>query len=63
MAEKKCEVPGCTNDSFQTVPADLAHKAFPSIEGKGKVHLCRDHYKEYKKATKKERELKRMDWV
>ena len=63
MVEKICAVPNCGKESFQTVPGDLAHKAFSSIEAKGKVHLCKDHYREYKKATKKERELKRMDWV
>ena len=63
MVEKICAVPNCGKESFQTVPGDLAHKAFPSIEAKGKVHLCKEHYREYKKATKKERELKRMDWV
>jgi hypothetical protein len=63
MAAKECDVVGCTAESFQTVPADLASKLFQFKEKKSKVHLCRAHYKEYKKGTKKERELKRMDWV
>ncbi len=63
MSDKTCQVYNCNNESFQTVSGDLAHKAFPSIDAKGRVHLCKSHYKEYKKATKKERELKRMDWV
>ncbi|MCL4332142.1 MAG: hypothetical protein M1162_01300 [Candidatus Thermoplasmatota archaeon] len=63
MTGKTCQVPGCTQTSFQTVPSDLASKVF-TLDGKTtKVHLCRAHYKEYKKGTKKERELKRMDWV
>lgn len=62
MAEKKCQVSGCTEDSFKTVEADLAKKVFALDDKLTKVHLCRAHYKEYKKGTKKERELRRMDW-
>ena len=63
MPEKNCEVQGCTNQSFKTVPADLASKVFTFSQKKTKVHLCKEHYKEYKKQTKKEREMNRMDWV
>lgn len=62
MSEKNCEVPGCNKDSFKTVPAELAKKVFTIDEKKTKVHLCKEHYKEYKKGTKKEREMNRMDW-
>ncbi len=60
--EKSCSVPGCSEASFKTVPGGLAHKAFSSIDAKGKVHLCKNHYKEYKKATKKDREMERLGW-
>ncbi len=63
MATKNCEVPECTNESFKTVPADLAKKVFEIDKNLTKVHLCKAHYKEYKKGTKKERETNRMDWV
>ncbi|MDA8142640.1 MAG: hypothetical protein M0T81_01505 [Thermoplasmatales archaeon] len=63
MSDKTCEVKECNNDSFKTVPAELAKKVFSLDEKKTKVHLCKEHYKEYKKETKQERELKRMDWV
>ncbi len=62
MAEKKCQVPDCTQDSFKTVEADLARKVFTLDTKITKVHLCKQHYKEYKKGTKKDRELKRMNW-
>ena len=60
--EKICDVTGCNQKSFQTVPADLAGKVFSLKEEKTKVHLCKVHYKEYKKNTKKERDTQRMDW-
>jgi hypothetical protein len=62
MPEKECDVKGCENESFQTVSAELASKLFQFKEKKTKVHLCREHYKEFKKATKKERELDRLAW-
>ena len=60
--EKICDVAGCNEKSFQTVPADLARKVFSFKEDKTKYHLCKAHYKEYKKNTNKERETQRMDW-
>ncbi|MCL4328603.1 MAG: hypothetical protein M1151_02470 [Candidatus Thermoplasmatota archaeon] len=63
MGKKTCEVPECGEESYQTVPADLASKVFTFKEIGTKVHLCRKHYKEYKKGTKNDRELRRMDWV
>lgn len=63
MPEKMCEVQGCHNPSFKTVPAELAKKVFTIDEKRTKVHLCKEHYKEYKKETKKDREVDRMDWV
>ncbi len=59
---KICDVSGCNEISFQTVPADIAGKVFSFKEEKTKVHLCKAHYKEYKRNTKKERETQKMDW-
>lgn len=63
MSEKSCDVHDCNKDSFKTVPAELAKKVFTFDDKKTKVHLCKEHYKEYKKGTKQERNLNRMDWV
>lgn len=63
VSEKKCDVKSCENESYQTVPAELAKKVFTFEGGMTKVHLCREHYKKYKKETKKEREARRADWV
>ncbi|GGM69596.1 hypothetical protein GCM10007108_04620 [Thermogymnomonas acidicola] len=63
MPDKICDVSGCNGESFRTVPSELAEKVFSLKEKKTKVHLCREHYKKYKKETKKDRELGRMDWV
>ncbi len=60
--DKICDVVGCNEVSFQTVPSDLAKKVFSLKDDKTRVHLCKAHYKEYKKNTKKERENNRLDW-
>lgn len=49
--------------SFKTVDGSMAKKVLTLEEEKTKVHLCKAHYKEFKKGTKKEREIQRMDWV
>ncbi len=33
-----------------------------AVRNIGGVHLCREHYKEFKKATKEERSLDRLGW-
>ncbi|MCL4314699.1 MAG: hypothetical protein M1454_03110 [Candidatus Thermoplasmatota archaeon] len=63
MPTKICDVVDCSNESFQTVPMDKASKVFSFKSEKTKVHLCREHYKEYKKKTKKERDIDRLDWI
>ena len=60
---KVCEVSGCSEEAVRAVSAEKARKAGLSVsKTKGKVHLCKKHYKEFKKATKKDRELERLGW-
>ncbi len=63
MGEKTCDVVGCDKEAVKTVSRKKAEKIF-KLKGRGtKVHLCREHYKEFKKKTKKEREIERIGWV
>jgi hypothetical protein len=39
-----------------------ARKVFPTLPDARRAHLCRTHYKEWKKGTRKERELERASW-
>ncbi|BAB59690.1 TVG0538221 [Thermoplasma volcanium GSS1] len=61
--DKICDVVECSNERFKTVPAELAKKVFSLKTDKTKVHLCKEHYKEYKKKTKEERDVDRADWI
>ncbi|MCD6382946.1 MAG: hypothetical protein J7L88_00615 [Thermoplasmata archaeon] len=61
--EKRCDFPGCKNIAERSLPRKKAEEVLGSLEGSGRrVHLCKEHYKKYRKATKKERELERMGW-
>ena len=60
---KTCDVSGCSEDSVKTVSGQKARDAGLSVPSNlRKAHLCKKHYKEFKKATKKDRELERMGW-
>ena len=68
--EPKCDVIGCEKDSDRSLPAS---RVTPYLEvatpakkrghaAKKRIHLCQEHYKEYKKAAKKDREIDRVHW-
>jgi hypothetical protein len=61
-----CSVSGCNQPFKRTLSYDKVKGALPHLSFKGKeprrVHLCKDHYKEYKKATKEDRKLERLGW-
>ncbi|MGD0719260.1 MAG: hypothetical protein ABSA15_06770 [Thermoplasmata archaeon] len=58
-----CLVPGCGGAAERNLALTEARKAFPQLPEKGRrAPLCRDHYKEWKKATKEARKLARLDW-
>ena len=60
---KTCDVSGCSEPSVRTVSGEKARSAGLSVsKSLRKAHLCKKHYKEYKKATKKDRELERLGW-
>jgi len=58
-----CGVNGCKNPAIRSLSrADVGGSGL-SVGGEGRrVYLCREHYKEWKKATKKSRSLERARW-
>lgn len=60
-----CSVKDCNGDAVRSVPAEkaseMAKLVFKEQTGK-RVHLCRIHYRQYKKATSEDRELERLSW-
>jgi hypothetical protein len=61
-----CSVKGCQEPVKRSMSAKAVKKALSDmlfkVKDPKKVRLCKEHYKEYKKATKEERKLERMSW-
>ncbi len=61
-----CSVKGCQEPVKRHLSGKSVAKALPDIQWKvknpKKVRLCKEHYKEFKKATKEDRKLERMSW-
>ncbi len=56
----KCNVSGCENDGVRSINTSKVEEAGLSISTSGKkTVLCKDHYKEWKKETKDDRDLER----
>ena len=51
----KCSVAGCDKDSIRSLPRDKVSAAGLKVDGARRSYLCRDHYKEYKKGSKKDK--------
>jgi hypothetical protein len=59
-----CTVVGCDKDAVRSLSRRKVAKALSDVdveEGR-RAHLCKDHYKRYKKATKVERTIDRLTW-
>ncbi|HSG73859.1 MAG TPA: hypothetical protein VLA01_01525 [Nitrosopumilaceae archaeon] len=56
----KCNVEGCSNDGARSLNTKKIEEAGLRVSSSGKKSvLCKDHYKEWKKETKDDRELER----
>ncbi|MBM1154740.1 hypothetical protein DRN94_002550 [archaeon] len=59
-----CDVEGCKNPAVRSIATERALKAGLRVRSKGRrVRLCKEHYKEFKKRVKKERQLERWRWM
>jgi hypothetical protein len=60
----KCSVDGCGVDAERSLSRDKMSGSGLKVTGEGRrVYLCAQHYKAWKKATKKERDLDRARFV
>ena len=63
---EKCGVTDCNEQGHKSLSTKKVKSALPNLslrEGSVKrIHLCKKHYKEFKKKTKKEREMDRLGW-
>ena len=56
---EKCSVLGCTKDAVRSVSRDKVNAAGLKVEELRRAYLCKDHYKEFKKKTKREKMVER----
>jgi len=56
----KCDVDGCDNDAVRSLNTKKVMDAGLRVNSSGKKSaICKEHYKEWKKATKDDRSLER----
>jgi len=64
--EPKCGVDSCSGDAVRSLPTKKVMSALPELklkdETKKRTQLCKEHYKSFKKKTKKEKELESLAW-
>jgi len=56
---QKCTVVGCSAPAVRSLPAEKVAEAGLRLEGGRRAYLCEEHYKEYKRRTRRKRRLER----
>jgi len=56
----KCCVSGCHNEAIRSISADKVKSAGLRTGNEKRAYLCKEHYKEYKKKTKKGKMLEKL---
>jgi hypothetical protein len=55
----KCSVSGCGRDAVRSLSGEKVRKAGLKVGQEKRAYLCREHYKEYKKKTKKDKQIEK----
>jgi hypothetical protein len=59
----KCSVSGCGREAARSISVDKVKAAGLNVSsGEKRAFICREHYKEYKKKTKKDKTLEKWRW-
>ena len=57
---QKCTVSGCGKEAARSISADKVRAAGINVDGKeSRAYICKEHYKEFKKKTKKDKTLEK----
>jgi hypothetical protein len=56
---EKCSVSGCSRDAERSVSIDKAKLVLSINSSEKRAYLCKEHYKEFKKKSKKDRTLEK----
>jgi len=55
----KCSVSGCGKEAVRSLSTDRVKAAGLKVGAERRAYLCKEHYKEYKKKTKKDKQLEK----
>ena len=56
----KCSVSSCSRDAVRSISADKVKASGLSVSNnENRAYICKEHYKEYKKKTKKDKTLEK----
>lgn len=55
----KCNVSGCGKEAVRSLSAAKVKAAGLKVADEKHAYLCKEHYKEYKKKTKKDKKLEK----
>ncbi|MEM3815615.1 MAG: hypothetical protein QW341_02065 [Candidatus Bathyarchaeia archaeon] len=55
----KCSVEGCDKEAVRSIDCKRAQAAGLKIRGGRRAFLCKEHYKEYKRASRKDKNVER----
>jgi hypothetical protein len=59
----KCSVTSCGSEAVRSISADKVRSAGLKVGGERRAYLCKEHYKEFKKRTKKDKQLEKMRYM
>ena len=55
----KCSVSGCGGEAIRSLSSEKVKTAGLRVGDDKRAYLCREHYKEYKKKTKKDKQIEK----
>lgn len=53
----KCSIVGCNDEAVRSLSSEKVSVTGLKVAKSKRVYLCKEHYKEFKKATKKDKML------
>lgn len=55
----KCSVLGCGKEAARSLSAGKVKSAGLNVSSERRAYLCKEHYKEFKKKTKKDKQIEK----
>ncbi|RLI44250.1 hypothetical protein DRO61_12375 [Candidatus Bathyarchaeota archaeon] len=62
VKKRTCSIKACNREAVRSLALDRVEQTGLKVDGEKRAHLCKQHYKEFKKRTKKDRKIERLKW-